>query len=335
IPDLGVFLIALVPTPDWVSDDMIRLVMLAIVVILPLAIGGALLWLMPADRRPKGLGLLVGVARGYPVAAAMALIVIFLGIVATYRKVISLVRRWEEAHIVVVAKPGRYDELVDALRDSLQAVGLRVERRAAPATLSAPARLLGLAAGGGLGHLVPDHLWRLVAKDLDVLIHTSDIVVGGKKELVARARAALSTRLTWAPAYLTLSAEAQKVEDKIAEAADGGEAGLTDRLRVIDETLASVVIEYDEWETLYRMRLQVERDIRGPGAADGGATSTSPQDLVTADMQRQGSLPAPRNDSGGRRPRLAEWAIAGAAVALLLADVVLQVFGRGDPATRR
>ena len=35
---------------------------------------------------------------------------------------------------------------------------------------------------------------------------------------------------------------------------------LIEDLRAIDPTLATLDVEYSEWEVLYRMRLQIERD---------------------------------------------------------------------------
>jgi hypothetical protein len=36
---------------------------------------------------------------------------------------------------------------------------------------------------------------------------------------------------------------------------------LIEDLRAIDPTLATLDVEYSEWEVLYRMRLQIERDL--------------------------------------------------------------------------
>src|SRR5205085_2605914 len=47
------------------------------------------------------------------------------------------------------------------------------------------------------------------------------------------------------------------------------DAVVTD-LRAVDETLAKLDVAYDEWEVLYRMRLQIERDLRA-GAPVGEA----------------------------------------------------------------
>jgi hypothetical protein len=95
---------------------------------------------------------------------------------------------------------------------------------------------------------------------------------------VARARAAVADRLTDTEAYLTTSKEAQEIEDELralrgAPEAERALATLGD----IDERLSSLVVPYEEWEVLYRQRLQVERDLLRAGHVtpaewrDGGA----------------------------------------------------------------
>src|SRR4029077_20747711 len=91
---------------------------------------------------------------------------------------------------------------------------------------------------------------------------------------------AIASRLTTSAAHLTVSAEAQAVEDRLTALAapagdDGGASPRFDEAAAeafaeIDEKLATIRIPYDEWEVLYRQRLQVERDLRA-GAMAGEA----------------------------------------------------------------
>ncbi|MEA2622957.1 MAG: hypothetical protein QOH61_1867 [Chloroflexota bacterium] len=347
-PDVGTFLLAFVPVPDGVSDDWIRLVMLAAAILVPLVIGAALLYITPAERRPKGPGIVLSVFRGYPFAFAMALTVAFLAVVATVRKAMSLVRRWEEAHIVVVLKPGKYQELVRDVENALDDAGLAVDRKPAPAVLAMPARILGRVAGTGLADLVPDRLWHLVRPGLDVLIHPSDILVAGTKEQVARARAAIAIRLTWAPAYLTTTPEAQTLEDIITATANlrGREAQL--RLAEIDRRLATIVVPYEEWETLYRMRLQLQSErlgiapkVAGQGGAGGGGAEapSGPTGRSGAAGGPMGREPRPgpgaawgSQPEAAGRPAVLSWAAAAGVAALLALDVILALTKPGQRA---
>ena len=130
--------------------------------------------------------------RGYPLAFLLAFTLAFLAVVGTIRKVRSIVKRWSDAHVPIVVRPGCYGRVVDDLEDALDKAGLDVTWRAAPAVMSTPARLVGLVAGSGVGSLVPERLTLLVARDLEILVYPSDVAISGRQGVVARARAALA-----------------------------------------------------------------------------------------------------------------------------------------------
>ena len=268
IPDIGTFMLAFVPVPDFVDEAWVRLAMLGLAIVIPLVIGAAAIFLTEAKRRPKRGGLVVGVLRGYPFTLVLALTIIVLGGVALVRKLRSLSKRWEDAHVPVIVKPGGYDGVLAALEDVLDRAGLDVTKKPAPGVVSMPPRLLDAVAGRALGGLVPDRLMLLAGQQLEVLVYPSDVAISGTKAATARARAAIASRLTDTPAYMTTSAEAQHVEDLIRDAA--GDADDRDvqsvqarvaRLRALDPVLARLTVPFEEWETLYRQRLQVERDL--------------------------------------------------------------------------
>ena len=90
----------------------------------------------------------------------------------------------------------------------------------------------------------------------------------------------MASRLTTSAAHLTISAEAQAIEDRLAALARPATAtpdrparfddAAAAEFAAIDEQLATLKIPYEEWEVLYRQRLQVERDLRA-GAMAGDA----------------------------------------------------------------
>ena len=284
LPAAGVFLLSFLPIPDWVDENIVRLAMLAAVLVVPPVLSLATLKLLRQEDRPKGAGaLLLHLARGYPLAAGLALLLVFLGIIGLWRKVNSLARRWTDAHIPIVVKPGGYDQLATDLDRAISDTGIDIEARDAPAVMVVPGKLLATVAGTSVRGLLPDRLVRLVGKDVEVLIYPSDVAISGKQQTTARVQAALASRLTTAKAWLTMSADAQKIEDQLGRLAkerpDG--AKRAEALAAIDDQLATKELPYDEWEVLYRQRLQVERDLlvgNRPGEempAAGGSTSGS------------------------------------------------------------
>jgi len=308
LPDVGTTLLAFVPVPDVIDEAWVRLAMLAGALVLPLVIGGvAILAVRPADR-PRGLELGKAIVRGYPFALVLALTIALLSGVAVVRKARSLKRRWEDAHVPLVVKPGGYERLLDELQEVLHGSGLPVDRRPAPRIVSLPPRILDRVAGRGLGDLVPDELMLLSAPDLEILVYPSDIAISGSRARLARARVAIADRLTQAPAYLTMSDDAQAIEDRLTDLADRrpGRVERTAALGAIDERLARLAVPYDEWETLYRLRLQVERDLlaRDLEARPGRPASAAPA--------LAGSSPV-----GDRGPGLASQVVGVAGMALL------------------
>ena len=200
---------------------------------------------------------------------------VFLAGLAVYRKAWSLARRWTDAHVPLVVEPGHYEDVARDLDDALSGAGLDVTPRPAPSVMSRPAQWLARVAGRESAALVPDHMVQLHGPDLDVLVYPMDLLISGTSGNVMRARAAMASRLTTSAAHLTVSAEAQGLEDRLTRLARGAspevapayDDATADELAAIDHLLATVEVPYDEWEVVYRQRLQVERDLRARAMA--------------------------------------------------------------------
>ncbi|MEO6351043.1 MAG: hypothetical protein ABIP53_10370 [Candidatus Limnocylindrales bacterium] len=318
-PTVGSLLIAAVPLKDAIGENWIRLGMLIGALIVPLLIGIAAVFVTEPSKRPKGLGLIVGVLLGYPFAATLSLILVLLAGVGTVRKVRSMMRRWEDAHVPIIVKPGAYEEVFGLIERKLDGVGLDLTPRDAGPFVSGPPKLLDLIAGRALGELVPDKLMLLAGKNLEILVYPSDLAISGTHELVARARAAVVTELTEAPAYMTTSAEAQKFEDELEQLGPGASKNrpeeMLQHVRSLDKKLARLAVPWDEWETLYRMRLQMERDalVSENSGELGGAAPGAPVEAVGS-----GARPASRFDL----------AIGAAGAALIALDLALLLGNR-------
>jgi hypothetical protein len=312
VPDVGTFLIGFVPVPDFIDPLWVRIAMLAAAIVLPLVVGGGVLLLLDPADRPSGLDAVKLVLRGYPLTAALALTLVFLAVVGTVRKARVLARRWSDAHIPAVVRPGSYEQVASDLERALDDADLAVAPRDAPAVLAVPGRLLASVAGRHFASIVPEHLTQLTGPGLEVLIHQSDIAISGGTSEVARARAAIASRLTTTAAYRTTSAEAQAIEQRLEDIAHQPAHAATE-LHWIDEELATLEIDADEWEMLYRIRLQVERDLlsgrpvgTAPGPAGDGTRRAPPE-----------RKPAPIADPG--------LGIAASIAVLLLLDVVFTI----------
>jgi hypothetical protein len=317
LPAIGAFLLAAAPIPAWIDSGWVSLAMLIGALVLP-ALIGLLAWMVPEPSlRPKGLAAVRQIARGYPLALVLSLVLVFLPLVALVRRLRSLERGWSDVHVPVVAKLGGYDRTVRDLATALEGAGLDVVPHRAPSVLAIPGELVARVGGGGVRALLPDHLIELAGPRLEVGIYPSDITISGPKPERLLARAAILSRLATTSAHLTTSAEAQAVEDRLERLArpSSGEAGaiaaVEQELRAIDDVLAHLDVAADEWDVLYRIRLQVERDllVRSFGVASSD---------VSAPQGR--SIPPARTDGAASR---SEYLVAAGAIALMALDVAL------------
>jgi hypothetical protein len=220
LPGVGTFLLVLLPAQNFVPDSVLRLGMLIGALLTP-AVVGILLVALDGVGQQGGRRTAVAVARGYPLTVTLAVLLVFLAGLAVWRKIVSLKRGWTDAHVPFVVKPGAYDRVAEDLERAIDAAGLDVSARPAPSSMTRPAAWLARVAGSGAARLVPDHMVRLAGSDLDILRYPMDAMISGRPEFVTRARAAIASRLTTAAANLTVSSDAQDVEDRITRLAGG------------------------------------------------------------------------------------------------------------------
>ena len=262
LPAVGAFLLAAVPAQDFIGESWLRIIMLALAVLLPLGVGVGGYFLIDSADRPKDPGgTLVQVLRGYPYTAVLALVLVVLILIAPIFKLRSIVKRWEDAHIPILVQPGGYETVTRDIESAVDRAGLDLTQVPAPGILEVPSKLLARIGGASVRRLVPDRLFALRGRDLEVTIHPSDVAMAGSKASVARAHAAIASTITFTAAYLTASEESQKVEDLLLKISRSESVDAARALQHVDRLLARLVVPHEEWEVLYRQRLQVEREI--------------------------------------------------------------------------
>jgi len=221
-----------------------------------------------AWKRPQGAAAFRELARGYLLAPLISGLLIFLAGVGIVRKIRSKRHGWSDVHIPVVMKPHGYDEVVADLGLALDSAGLDAKAEEAPWVLTVPARLLTAVSSSNVRKLRPDRLIELRSPDLRVGVYPSDIAISGPVGGRTRARAAILSRLATTAAHQTTSSEAQALEDDILKVAESGRASsgtlgpsARSAFEEIDQKLLELDVPTDEWDILYRLRLQVERDL--------------------------------------------------------------------------
>ena len=189
---------------------------------------------------------------------------------------IALFRRWRHGikyvQVSVVMRDRSDDDaMVDGIRDALSSIGLDdVEVGVATGPKTWPLRTVGFAVEHLLGAVVRGEPMHLEAGDVELYAYATTISIQGPKETTYRVRAAIERKLGFHDVYLTWNEDARQIEDALLEAhrqADGNVETLRLRLDEIQEQMDTASLNDEEWNVLYRRRLQIELSAR----ADRGA----------------------------------------------------------------
>lgn len=179
-----------------------------------------------------------------------------------------LFQRWRQKRTLVqvplVMKKGTDDDdLVNAVRAALASIGIDdVSVAEATGPKAWPLRTVGVAARHLLGAVVRGDPMRLKADGLEILAYATNVAILGPTEDAHRVRAAVERELAFCDAYLTWSDESQHIEDDLMaayESANGDVDGLRRKLDEVQRRMDAASLNSEEWNVLYRLRLQVEQ----------------------------------------------------------------------------
>src|SRR5438477_2132997 len=269
-PSFATFLLGFFTVPDWLRG-WVRLVILVVAIVLPL-VNGALSARLPEEgRRPKGRALATTILRGYPNSVALFVVLIWMMIVAPLGQIRALLRRWEAAHVPIAVKPAGYDTVVHDLAEALERAGIQVTRKRAHWAYELPGKVLAVLGGETVRALVPAQLAELVGDGFEMTLHPMDLSLVGRKRTLSHARAAIVRELTFTEAYQTWSQAAHAIAVRLINAARG-----EDDLDAIGVELNERDFDFEEWEILYRLLLQVRLRISATGT-DALETATEPK----------------------------------------------------------
>jgi hypothetical protein len=180
---------------------------------------------------------------------------------------VLLFQRWRQGRTLVqvplvMRADTDDDDLLEGVQTALTTAGID-DYRAEEATglKSWPMRTGAFAARNLLGAVVRGEPIRILAGDLEVLAYATNVAINGPKERAYQVRAAVEKELAFCNAYLTWNDEAQELEDELLAAgsdANGDLDRLRRRLDHIQARIDRASLNSEEWNVLYRLRLQVE-----------------------------------------------------------------------------
>jgi hypothetical protein len=250
------------------------------VVLVPPIVAAIAVWGEFHDDRSIGTWLRL-VPLSYPSTAMLGASVLMMVVVTP----VLLVQRWRQkrkyVQISLVMREGTDDDdMADALRDALASIGMTdVKVAEASGPKAWPLRTVGFAVEHLLGAVVRGDPLRLQADGLDIYAYATTVSIQGPKEDTYRVRAAVLRKLGFHDAYLTWNDNAQEIEAELLtahESADGDVEALRRRLDEIQAEMDTASLNSEEWNVLYRRRLQIElaarasRDEREAKGTDRG-----------------------------------------------------------------
>jgi hypothetical protein len=191
---------------------------------------------------------------------------------------VLLFQRWRQKRKVVqvplvMRQRADDDDLLEVVETALRTAGIKelgVEEATGPK--SWPMRTVAFTARHLLGAVVRGKPIRIVADDLEVLAYATNVAILGPEERTYEVRAAVQREAAFCDAYLTWNDQAQELEDELMAAGNAGDGErelLKQRLDRVQERIDRASLNSEEWNVLYRLRLQLEdRVAEGKRMAD-------------------------------------------------------------------
>lgn len=232
------------------------------IVLVPPIVAAITVWGEFHEERSIGTWLRL-VPMSYPATAMLGASVLQMVAVTP----VLLFQRWRQkkkyVQVSLVMREGSDDDaMVEALRDALDSIAIRdVDVSEATGPKVWPMRTVGFASKHLLGAVVRGDPVRMASDDIEIFAYATNISIQGPKEQTYRVRAAVQRKLGFHDAYLTWNDDAQEIEERLLTAhreANGDVEALRERLDEIQGEMDTASLNSEEWNVLYRRRLQVE-----------------------------------------------------------------------------
>ncbi len=235
----------------------------------PPALTGIVVWGEFLEERSLGAWLRA-IPLSYPSTALLGLAVLEMVAFTPFLAFQRWRRKRRLLQVPLVMKEGTDDDaLVEAVRAALATLDItEVQTQEATGPKAWPMRTVAFPAKHMLGAVVRGDPIQLRADGIELYAFATNVSILGPEKKVYRVRAAVERELAFCDAYLTWSEEAQDLEDRLMEArasVDGDLEALRDELDEVQQEVDAATLNSEEWNVLYRLRLQIEQ-----AAATGG-----------------------------------------------------------------
>ncbi|MGD9765588.1 MAG: phage holin family protein [Candidatus Binatia bacterium] len=269
-PRAAAFILAFVPIPKRFPDWTIRAVWIGLAIAVPGIVGVVLAIKAPPGARREPF--FMRLARGYPTTVALAVAFWMSFVSLPVLRLISAARGLGETHIPLITKADSYGPTAERIRGVLNARGFRVRQTQPGFWLRAPMQIMRSLGGARLRSHIPERLAYFRGPDLEGVLYPTSLLLRGPDTKITIAHGLLVEALTPGDALQTTSPDAEDIERQIKRvwrvlaenpAAHTASRWLEMRLADIAKQIARLETPYDDWQTVYRQALQLDRALRG------------------------------------------------------------------------
>jgi hypothetical protein len=269
-PKLSALLLAFVPIPKWVPSWIIRLVWVGLALVVPLAIGIAIATKAPPETPRRSLA--KRLLSGFPITIGLALAFLIMFVSVPVMRLWAILKGQISADVPLVTTASGYHVMAAMAVEVLNRHGFKLRPANPGWWVAAPVRVLRIFGGNSFGAFVPEKLENYEDATLAMSCYPSGIFLRGKGSKLTWAHGLIAEAASRADGFQTSSALAQDVEKQLrrlwkiysAEPEAHAESRrLLGRLEEITSELATIEIEYEDWQILYRQILQLGRALHG------------------------------------------------------------------------
>jgi hypothetical protein len=269
LPGAAAWTVALVPIHKWLGDLALRITWVTLAVLVPIGVGAITRWITPKDKLRSGLAFtLLG---GYVLAAGYFAAFVITALTVPVVKVMSTMHKWEDCHVYVQPKRGRYFAVLDALAKACERSSAQVVREDVPRPMALASTIVQKLAGPFLEPIVASRPQRLRGEGLEIYLYPADLLLRGTPQTVAHVRAAMTRTNLEEDAYLVTEPEAQNLQDEIQRLwivqgkweRPENRAKASSLLQDLSRRLDRAPISFDEWTTLEAALRRFERSLSG------------------------------------------------------------------------
>ncbi len=266
VPSAAGWALAFLPLEKWLGPTVLRIVWIALAVVAPLIVGGITRYVAP-DAKVKG-GLLRTLLNGYPLALGFFVSFIVTVVTVPIVKLASLARGWTETHVYLQPKEGKYHATIHDLAEACTMTGITPQVADVPISMALSTKAMKFFARGAMDAIVADDPKMLRGPGIEIYLYPADLLLRGKKKVVAHVRAMMAQTLLERDAYLVGSPKAQEIQDELGRMWDvaarhdepaEASALAKGRLSEIRHELNTADIEFEDWVMLDRILARLER----------------------------------------------------------------------------